>query len=874
MGRYILRGGEFFRFSRSCGAPSGRQRAGDSIKKSIQPPGRCRSVGMPKSPSKTKKLITQYIGLLLLSAVRASFLIYSTPLCAGIDIPIEKEALTAIQLFERGRSQFSEGLYRQAAKSFQKISSQEKLFPLAQIWLARLALRESGPKRAENSDEITAKLDLAEKLLAEKNPLQLEIAYLRGEHQRLLGNYTKAIYFFEKALPKQNIDKAAWYAETLNRLGWCYLRSAEHAENILERAKRAEEVFTLLRTVRPGEESLLGLAQCYLTQGDVQSLQRAEALLTSEQEVFSVVGQAQALLLRAQAASTYLERARLWREFLSEGEQKVYDKENYGMGWYLSALNDLRQAGQLQKEGELIEAQQLYICGAFALRRAEQLLTDPSLQTQARHWRAWASYCQGTQVGRQQALELLIDEKNHNRSDREDETLYLLGTLSAHSQADKNKSENVLDDPLQILAEQALSELIAKHKESKYGISAYYTLAALKYKQGKKKAAKELFFALAERWPQDEYAGDALLWSLRCSEELGESAEDITAVRQQIISQYPETNAAAEASFHMYNAQEYLQGDRAAIKHLEAFIKHFPNSPLVMNALYLTAWDHKRDRKNKDERWLRRKNWIAVIDALQQLETVFERQYHLGLISQEKILEYISLYWRARVDRAIANFAIALESTGTKRTIYLEYAEELLQHIQAEFSDTNQPLVSPLTMRQYWVPLREENSFYLAKTFIEKGNDAAAEALLLSLVEKCRSAKIFRGKLLSRIFLELATIAINKHNEEIALAMLEQAEKAGKGGILTTDQKLELWLERSACLRRQKNSEQAMLWLSRVINDDSVSSLRLKAMFLRAELYEEQGRHELAGKQLQALAELEGEWGASAQEKLDRDYAF
>ena len=62
--------------------------------------------------------------------------------------------------------------------------------------------------------------------------------------------------------------------------------------------------------------------------------------------------------------------------------------------------------------------------------------------------------------------------------------------------------------------------------------------------------------------------------------------------------------------------------------------------------------------------------------------------------------------------------------------------------------------------------------------------------------------------------------------------------------------------------------------LSQVINEDAVSGLRLKAMYLRAEIYEEQGREELALKQLEALAKKGGEWSLKAKEKLEKDYRF
>ena len=65
------------------------------------------------------------------------------------------------------------------------------------------------------------------------------------------------------------------------------------------------------------------------------------------------------------------------------------------------------------------------------------------------------------------------------------------------------------------------------------------------------------------------------------------------------------------------------------------------------------------------------------------------------------------------------------------------------------------------------------------------------------------------------------------------------------------------------------------MWLlSQVINENAISGQRLKAMFLRAEVYELQGRKELAKKQLVALSLKGGEWGLQAKEKLDKDYGY
>ena len=65
-----------------------------------------------------------------------------------------------------------------------------------------------------------------------------------------------------------------------------------------------------------------------------------------------------------------------------------------------------------------------------------------------------------------------------------------------------------------------------------------------------------------------------------------------------------------------------------------------------------------------------------------------------------------------------------------------------------------------------------------------------------------------------------------------------------------------------------------MLILSKAINEDAVSGLRVKAMLLRAEIYQLQGRHELAQNQLEATAKKGGKWGFKAKEKLEQDMAM
>ena len=65
-----------------------------------------------------------------------------------------------------------------------------------------------------------------------------------------------------------------------------------------------------------------------------------------------------------------------------------------------------------------------------------------------------------------------------------------------------------------------------------------------------------------------------------------------------------------------------------------------------------------------------------------------------------------------------------------------------------------------------------------------------------------------------------------------------------------------------------------MLLLSKVINIDIISNRRLKAMYLRALIYEQQGRNELAKNQLMQTASKGGPWAVRAKQKLDENYDY
>jgi tetratricopeptide (TPR) repeat protein len=225
---------------------------------------------------------------------------------------------------------------------------------------------------------------------------------------------------------------------------------------------------------------------------------------------------------------------------------------------------------------------------------------------------------------------------------------------------------------------------------------------------------------------------------------------------------------------------------------------------------------------------------------------------------------FLFLRYRAMLERALANLAIANESLGAKKEIYLEYAEEVFREVLYELNEPGHPLAA--------TTIPEEATHWLIETYLEEGKYSDAEAAAVKLLDRYKTAKVTRGYFLSRLWYQRATAALQRGDAAVALDYFRHAEEAGKGKVLSVDQKLDLWIQQSAAQQALGRLEEAMLLLSQVVNEDAISGLRLKAMYLRAELYEKQGRRELARKQLEAMVKKGGEWAAKAQQKLKGEY--
>jgi hypothetical protein len=83
---------------------------------------------------------------------------------------------------------------------------------------------------------------------------------------------------------------------------------------------------------------------------------------------------------------------------------------------------------------------------------------------------------------------------------------------------------------------------------------------------------------------------------------------------------------------------------------------------------------------------------------------------------------------------------------------------------------------------------------------------------------------------------------------------------------------LEIAMEKSLCLRDLRQPARAMALLAWVINGPYASSLRVKAMIVRAEIYLSFHRTDLALRQLESVVAKGGEWAPVAERKLQELY--
>ncbi len=721
---------------------------------------------------------------------------------------------------------------------------------LANLQLARLAIAEGNALTAEKY------LTESEKAAPSSIAMQHELYYWQGKHAFLTKQYQKAAEYFSRTN-----SRTPHYAFDL---ALSYIKWGETAEKEPEKQRllyaKAEKALAPFLEGKEQDQAELILSELLISRsridGETDDKTKALQLLSRLQIAPDAELRIKALQLSLKIPQTFGEKERV----ISLLADEYADLEND------SILGNYYKAASLLEEGLHPDIQQDPQAAKYALSKATNLLRNihrlenpPSSQINSASIRLLAYASQ--KLEDKEALldsfsimgDFLISFAESGGREELAEIWYLHG-LTAY----------LLMAEFPEMRDQAYTSWRqAAALNSTWSPEAVFALGTLAFEEKQFEEAEKQFAGLAETYSTQPIAGTALYFAAIAQGKLGKNAEITQPLKRKVFENYPNSPYAAEAYINFYPLVEYLHGGQKEYKHLQAMPQKFPNSPWSILAYYLIGLDNKKERFTPEGKLLHKQRLLSAIDSFHNAESLFLQLNDNASIPQYLAAYFQHLYQRAILEKGLVNRDIADSSSETKKKIYLDYSAELFNKLHQILSK-EEALAGTAAL----TPLHEENLYALVRTYQKMGKLHEAETTLNSMLLHYKQANITRGYYLSRAWFEKGELAASREEYASALEYYGFAEEAAKGKVLTSDQKIDLWIKTSTALRSLKQLDQAMLFLSKAINEDAASHLRLKAMYLRGEIYEEQGRYELAVKQWDSLAKKGGEWGQKAKEKL------
>ncbi len=715
--------------------------------------------------------------------------------------------------WEAGLCYFEMGFKEQAEALFSEVTGghSDQLGRLAEVYLSCIDFSRSDFASVEE------RLRLVSEALDVGDPLRCEAAFLRAEAAFASRDYPLAIQLFDEA---RGSESAKWLGDALYGLGWSYLNLAMNL-NTDPRTRQilfgqAEEAFSQLDE----ERGLLALARTYLAQketvGEGKVRYQVESIIEKPEEFSSKELCTEALLIRAEVAPTYKTKEGLFKRLCDPTYQET---PLYPIGWYRRALNELR--------AHHYEA----ACGAFS--RAYPLLRRAGDLRAALCLKSWGAACfnVGSDQARLQAYQLLTrlinDSELFEALEEPDEAIYLLGLVGS-----------VLGEEYVRAAEEDLHRVVVEYATGAYAAPSLNVLGTLLFQRKEYKRAEEAFLKLARCYPTSPLASGAWFWSAECAEWQDKPFTVIQERRRAVFEKYPDSTYAAESYFNTYPFSTYMEGDKGAIDHLQAMPRLYPNSPFLVLAHYLHGLHLKGEQKTKEARQA-----FALSDGAFEEEAIAPAnlEYFRGVRS------------RAMIEQALIE--LEFQNYGPAEELFVE-------------------VIDGCTGMAGYPRILEEAHFGLSQVRLAGGKREEAAAILGEMLERYHAAGIETGYYLSRAWYHQGRLLMGQGDFEVGRRCLTHSREAARGGILSINQRLDLWMQESHCAREKGDFDEAMLLLSKVINHEAASPLRVEAMYQRAMLYSLQGRRELAIKQLEATAKKNGLWAVKAKEALKEEYGL
>jgi TolA-binding protein len=628
-------------------------------------------------------------------------------------------------------------------------------------------------------------------------------------------DYAKAAIYLDQALLNQEEEKNV--SEIRLKLAKCYLEIAKDTKqsekNQSDHFEKSESILLNLRELENNDQLKSILARTYIIHG-IQ-LRHEEALEKGRNLILSMDGGEYPQLLLAEASSNHADKKEIYTQIIRSTRPSY---RWHGIGWYLMGLNELAQGGDhLSQASEAFEE-------AYSQLYPKEL----HLAALCLKYKAEAFAGQQTKEGDLRALSelnLLIQSNGGELlSHLEDpgEIFYLRGLIAAQL------FQQGAGLPFGEIAEKSLNEGLKSYSKGKYVPETMKTLGILYYRQQKMQEAADIFEKLVKTYSTSPEAEEALLWLSTCVD--GEKGK---LYLRKLYTDYPGSKYADEAFFRYYSFDDYIKGSDETVEHLSRLKEKFPQSKYLILSNHLLGHHYKI--KNDLE---------TAADNFEDSEKVCE-------IHDNQDHYFKEIATQSALERAL----ILLELER------MDESEIILKRLVDAQIESNEI-----------TPILQKVVYHLVNIYVKEHQDDNAEKLINMMLKKHEKSKMSEGYYISRLWYERGMIAKRENSPKQALQYFTLSEMAAKGDILETSQLLDLWIQQSLCHLELGEMDKSMLILSRVTNYNATSSLRVKAMYLRAEIYERQGRYELAKKQLQATSTKGGEWALKAKQKLEKDY--
>ena len=760
--------------------------------------------------------------------------------------------------FELGIAFFQQKKFEQAKLAFQKVHSntnQTVHYTLSQLYLARISIIEENEAAVQQ-----AMHNLQDQSL---DFVPFAVSFLHGELLYHQQSWKNAAMEFEKAIPTKKQESFQCHEDTLYYLGWCYLNLGKEEDQPLY-LKKAATFFKELNAVKSTDKSKLSLGQTllalHLKASNEEILEELKNLLNPQQQWESRENRHHALLILAEAAPTYSEKKHFFRQLVHESytSSKYYPK-----AWYIKGLIELEEGERLNAISETNKESRKYFEQAISsLSKSFDYLypKEPKAAALALKQQVYAHYYQQTREGLLKSLSIVSRLLNQYRNDlfpqldNPDEIYFLQGLISSQL-LDSAEHETFFT-----IAENSLMHCIESYPKGLYLQRSLHLLGTLYLQEGSYERAEQTFLELAKQPPLNFFAGEAWYWASEAASHSDTNVKKVQQYRKRVFELTPDSVYADAAFFRYFSYRDYLSGKEAAMEHLNELEERFPYSPYQMNAQYLLGIDALNEKKQSNGKVARSQEPEKAIAHFEQAVKLYDL---LPIPDSKK--EYFTLVrYRSLIEQA--NSYLRLEKPENAITILLS--------VYQEFQTPDHPISSLVRESEQKEKIEEESANLLVQCYLDQNQDGDAGNILSEILERYHLTKTTRGYFLSRAWYQRGVLAMRKKDHIFANQCFRHAEDAAKGKVLSTDELLDLWIQQSISYEKQEKMDEAMLILSKVINYDAVSSERLRAMYLRAEIYENQGRKDLARRQLQATASKGGPWSIKAKEKLEKYHGY